>query len=87
MEAMAMGKAVVSTPAGINGLVLEDSVIVVKTGAEMAAAIQSLIDDPPSRHALEKRAREKVEREFDWDAIAESQKRLYEELRATDEHR
>jgi GT2 family glycosyltransferase/glycosyltransferase involved in cell wall biosynthesis len=80
MEAMAMGKAVVSTPAGINGLDLDDAVMVAKTGAEMAAAIRALIDDPPSRRALEKRAREKVERDYDWDAIAASQKRLYEEL-------
>ncbi|MDP8981311.1 MAG: glycosyltransferase [Acidobacteriota bacterium] len=77
MEAMAMGKAVVSTPAGINGLDLDDSVIVANTAPEMAAAIQALMSDPSARHALEQRARAKVERDFDWDAIAENQKHLY----------
>jgi glycosyltransferase involved in cell wall biosynthesis len=80
MEAMAMGKAVVSTPAGINGLDLDDSVIVANTGTEMAAAIQALIEDPPARRELEKRAREKVERKYDWDAIGAKQKSMYEEL-------
>ncbi len=41
MEAMAMGKAIVSTPAGVNGLDLQagKDVIVAATGEEMAAAI------------------------------------------------
>src|SRR6202011_2414440 len=45
MEAMAMGKAIVSTPAGINGLDLSagHDVVVVKTGAEMAEAIRGLL--------------------------------------------
>ncbi|HEX4621278.1 MAG TPA: glycosyltransferase, partial [Myxococcaceae bacterium] len=44
LEAMAMGKAVVSTPAGVNGLDLTpgEDFLLVHTAAEMAAAIESL---------------------------------------------
>src|SRR5262249_42884938 len=55
MEAMAMGKAIVSTPAGINGLdlVAGKDVLVAKTGAEMADAIVELLDNPSRRQAME----------------------------------
>ena len=79
LEAMAMGKAIVSTPAGINGLDLEPGVdvVVAETAEEMAAAIQELIDNPARRRELEVRARQTSERRFDWDAIAQRQKLLW----------
>ena len=82
MEAMAMGKAIASTPAGINGLDLQPGrdVVVCATGSEMAAAIRELLDDPDKRHAIERQARLTVERRFNWDVIAKQQKLLYEEL-------
>jgi glycosyltransferase involved in cell wall biosynthesis len=82
MEAMAMGKAIVSTPAGINGLDLRsgEEVIVARTGAEMAEAIARLLNDTEERRRLEKQARRSVEESFSWDAIAEAQSRLYREL-------
>jgi glycosyltransferase involved in cell wall biosynthesis/GT2 family glycosyltransferase len=82
MEAMAMGKAIVSTPAGINGLDLYPGrdVMVTQTGAEMANAILGLFEDPERRRALEREARETVERDFDWDAIAQKQRQIYTEL-------
>ncbi|HEV2690741.1 MAG TPA: glycosyltransferase, partial [Bryobacteraceae bacterium] len=82
MEAMAMGKAIVSTPAGINGLDLEagSDVIVAASGAEMARAIRELFDDAAKRRSIEREARLTVELKFDWDVIADDQKRLYEEL-------
>jgi glycosyltransferase involved in cell wall biosynthesis len=84
MEAMAMGKAIVSTPAGVNGLDLQagKDVIVAATGAEMAAAIRDLLDNPAKRDLIERQARMTVERRFDWDVIAGQQKRMYEELMA-----
>ncbi len=84
MEAMAMGKAIVSTPAGVNGLDLQagKDVIVAATGAQMAAAIHELLDDPAKRETIERQARLTVERRFDWDVIAGQQKRMYEELMA-----
>ena len=82
MEAMAMGKAVVSTPAGINGLDLNPGVdvMIANTGTEMARAILELIENPAQRQSMERQARLTVERSFNWDVIARRQKQLYEEL-------
>jgi glycosyltransferase involved in cell wall biosynthesis len=84
MEAMAMGKAIVSTPAGINGLDLQagKDVIVASTAAQMVQSISELLDNPAKRGTIERQARMTVERRFDWDVIAGQQKRLYEELMA-----
>ena len=82
LEAMAMGKAIVSTPAGINGLDLRPGkdVIVTESGAEMAEAIRTLFENPARRQSLESEARRTAEREFDWNVIAERQREIYEEL-------
>jgi glycosyltransferase involved in cell wall biosynthesis len=85
MEAMAMGKAIVSTPAGINGLSeLENGrdVIVVNTGEEMAYAIAGLFDDPDTRRSIEHQARRTAVERYDWAVIAREQKKLYESLLA-----
>src|SRR5258708_7666172 len=82
MEAMAMGKAIVSTPAGINGLNLDSGkdVIVSATAAAMVEEILELFENPAKRQSLEQEARRKAESGFDWDVIARKQKLLYEEL-------
>jgi len=84
MEAMAMKKAIVSTPAGINGIDLTDGVdvIVAATGESMAEAIQNLIDHPDKRRTLEDAARATAERDYGWDKIGEAQTRLYYTLLA-----
>jgi GT2 family glycosyltransferase/glycosyltransferase involved in cell wall biosynthesis len=82
MEAMAMGKAIVSTSAGIHGLDLEAGrdLLVADSAAEMAAAIRRLSGDPAERAALERQARATAERRYGWDAIAARQRELYESL-------
>jgi GT2 family glycosyltransferase/glycosyltransferase involved in cell wall biosynthesis len=82
LEAMAMGKAIVSTAAGINGLDLEPDVDVTVANApeDMVRAITRLLDSPEDRQALERNARRTAEQRYGWDAIAEEQKRLYESL-------
>jgi glycosyltransferase involved in cell wall biosynthesis len=82
LEAMAMGKAVVSTPAGVNGLDLTpgEDFLLVHTAREMAAAIESLLASPAGRSRIETAARARVERDYDWDAIAQAQSALYREL-------
>jgi glycosyltransferase involved in cell wall biosynthesis len=82
MEAMAMGKAIVSTPAGINGLDLNpgSDVIIVEAGYEMAWEIEVLFDDPAKRKRIETAARATVERDFDWDRIAGRQLEIYRDL-------
>ena len=83
MEAMAMGKAIVSTPGGINGLDLEDGreVIVSKDPDAMADAIIDLIRNPGRRRAFEQRARAGAERDYNWDTIAQRQDEIYRSLR------
>ncbi|MBV9507268.1 MAG: glycosyltransferase [Acidobacteriia bacterium] len=82
LEAMAMGKAVVSTPAGVNGLDLlpGDDFLLVRTAAEMVEAVRDLLSDPAKRHRIEAAARRRVERTYDWDAIARQQTNLYREI-------
>jgi GT2 family glycosyltransferase/glycosyltransferase involved in cell wall biosynthesis len=82
LEAMAMGKAVVSTPAGVNGLDLAagEDFLLVQTAGEMAAAIERLLASPAERRQIEAAARRRVERDYGWDAIARQQSALYSEL-------
>ena len=82
LEAMAMGKAIVSTEAGIHGLELGrgTDVVVTDSAEAMAAAITRLLETPAERATIEAQARRTVERVFGWDSIAREQKQLYESL-------
>jgi glycosyltransferase involved in cell wall biosynthesis len=82
LEAMAMGKAIVSTEAGIHGLELERGadVMVANSAQDMAAEITRLLESPEERAMVEAHARETVERVYGWVAIAREQKKLYEML-------
>lgn len=84
MEAMAMGKAVVSTAAGVNGLdvVSGREAVVVGTGEEMAREIIRLICEPQRRRELEHRARAAAETGYNWDIIAARQAEMYRKLGA-----
>jgi glycosyltransferase involved in cell wall biosynthesis/GT2 family glycosyltransferase len=79
MEAMAMGKAVVSTPAGVNGLEIRpgEDIIVENDAAGFAAAISRVLHDADLRARLGAKARATAERVYNWDVIAEDQHRLY----------
>jgi glycosyltransferase involved in cell wall biosynthesis len=79
LEAMAMGRVVVSTPAGVNGLDLTPGhdAIVEASGEAFAAEIQALARDSGRRRAIERQARETALR-FDWAAIGELQRALYD---------
>ena len=82
LEAMAMGKPVVSTPVGVNGLDLTsgEDFILVETANEMADAIESLMSDPSERARIGSAARYRVERQYSWDEIARQQAELYFDL-------
>jgi glycosyltransferase involved in cell wall biosynthesis len=84
LEAMAMGKAIVSTEAGIHGLELGrgTDVVVADSAEAMAAEIIHLLNAPKERTEIEAHARQTVERVYGWDAIAREQKKLYESLLA-----
>lgn len=71
LEAMAMGRVVVSTPAGINGLYLSpgEEVLVEASPEAFAAAIRRVSANAVIRKTIEARARETALR-FDWKQIA-----------------
>jgi GT2 family glycosyltransferase/glycosyltransferase involved in cell wall biosynthesis len=81
LEAMATGRVVVSTPAGVNGLDVSPGRDVVVTGsaAEMAERIVALSSDGKAREAIESHARETAVR-YDWGEIGRSQAELYRTL-------
>ncbi len=82
LEAMALGRAVVSTEVGAEGLrVIGDTHLALANDApSMARSIASLLNDVQRRSRLERAARALVEAEYDWDRIAAAQLALYAEL-------
>lgn len=70
-EAMAMGKAIVSTSIGAEGLPIEHEkdIILADDPQEFAQRVIALLKDPSARSALGKAARERVERSYSWSAI------------------
>jgi GT2 family glycosyltransferase len=95
MEAMAMGKAIVSTSAGIHGLELEVArfskqngfrtssgadVVIADAPGDLANAIAYLLDNPEARIALERQARRTAELHYGWDAIGDQQWHFYADL-------
>ena len=79
LEAMACGRPVVSTPAGVNGLDLTPGAdfILARTGEEMATAIAALFASPEERSRLAAAGRKRVDQSYGWDEIARKQSELY----------
>ena len=71
-EAMSMGKAVVSTPVGAEGLpVLNGENIVIEDDPSgFATAVLQLMDAPEIRRGIEKQASEFVRQHFTWSRVA-----------------
>ncbi len=82
LEAMAMGKAIVSTSSGVHGLDLApgQEFLLAETAEEFARAVEGLLADPGECARLGGAARGRVERQYNWDSIALSQLELYREL-------
>jgi glycosyltransferase involved in cell wall biosynthesis len=80
MEAMACGRAIVSTPIGCAGLELSDGCdLLVRSGAaEFAAAVCQLLENAALRGALAAHARRTVEQRFSWRAITDEAWRSYQ---------
>jgi glycosyltransferase involved in cell wall biosynthesis len=82
LEAMAMGKGIVSTAAGVNGLDLvpgQDFLLADDPGV-FATAIEKLCADAELRARLGAAARHRAEQQYNWDTIATVQAELYREL-------
>jgi polysaccharide biosynthesis protein PslH len=71
-EAMAMGKAVVSTTVGAEGLPVTSArdVVIADDPAQFADAVVSLMRDTQARQSIEAAARSLVVERYDWSAVA-----------------
>ena len=71
-EALAMGKAVVSTHIGAEGLPLEEGTHIVRADdpADFAGEVIALLEDPARREALGNAGRALMEERFSWAQVA-----------------
>jgi sugar transferase (PEP-CTERM/EpsH1 system associated) len=72
-EAMAMGKAVVSTTVGAEGLPIApgENIVIADEPARFAQAVVHMIRDVDARHRIEVEARRLVVERYDWSAVAQ----------------
>jgi glycosyltransferase involved in cell wall biosynthesis len=79
LDAWAMGKAIVSTSVGCEGLpVKEDqNIIVADTPKEFASGVVTVLQDPALRRKLGQAGRLLVEKEYDWRVIGAALERAY----------
>jgi polysaccharide biosynthesis protein PslH len=82
LEAMAMGKAVVSTTIGVEGLAVRSGrdVEIADRPGEFAARVIELLRDPERRARLGSQARQTILREYSWDAIVARLESVYDEI-------
>jgi polysaccharide biosynthesis protein PslH len=82
LDAWAMGKAVVSTSVGCEGLAAEDgkNILVRDTSESFARAVVDVLNNDELRSTLERGARATAEARYDWDIIGESLTSLYLDL-------
>ena len=82
LEALAMGRAVVSTTVGAEGLDLKDSahLLIADRPEDFAERILDLLGNRALRSELGCRGREVVVEKYDWSAIAETLEGVYKEI-------
>ncbi|MGA3016238.1 MAG: glycosyltransferase family 4 protein, partial [Bryobacteraceae bacterium] len=82
LEAMACGKAIVTTPAGCNGLGLEDGhdALICRDWASFAGAMTAVLLDSSLRSRIGRHARRTAEQRFSWAAIQEDAYQSYWEV-------
>jgi sugar transferase (PEP-CTERM/EpsH1 system associated) len=80
LEAMAMGKAIVSTRLGCEGfdLVPDQELAIADTPAEFASAVLALLGDPDRRERLGRAARRFAGSRYDWSVIVPRLEKVYE---------
>jgi glycosyltransferase involved in cell wall biosynthesis len=79
LEAMACGKATVTTPAGCGGLGLRDGheALIRADWASFAGGVCEILSDPSLRARIGRQARLTAERRFSWSAIQEEAYQSY----------
>jgi glycosyltransferase involved in cell wall biosynthesis len=72
LDAMSMGKAIVSTSIGCEGIEVTDGhdIVIADTAADFAARTVELMKDPARREQIGRHARQTVEQKYAWPVIA-----------------
>lgn len=85
LDALAMGKAVVTTSVGCEGLEVIDGqeVLIRDTPEGFAAAVKDILRDEVLRTRLSIAARERAVRTYDWNLLGESLQKIYTTLHKT----
>jgi glycosyltransferase involved in cell wall biosynthesis len=82
LEAMALGRPVVSTSLGCEGLAVIDQehILIADTPAEFASRVVQLLADADLRRVMTVKARSLVEAQYDWPIISQKLLALYRDL-------
>jgi polysaccharide biosynthesis protein PslH len=82
LEAMALGRPVVSTSIGCEGLDVQDGVhlFIADTPEDFAAKTLLLLNEPYIRESIIQSGRELAEKHYDWDIIARQLLKSYQEV-------
>ena len=85
LEAMALGRPVVSTTVGAEGIAARDGeeIVLADDAETFAAAVAALLADGNRARAIAAKARRFVEAHHDWDLIADQQMAIYDEMMAS----
>lgn len=79
LDAWAMGKAIVSTSVGCEGLDAVDgqNILIRDDPTAFAAAVSTVLGDPALRASLERNARLTAEQKYSWEVISATMRRAY----------
>jgi sugar transferase (PEP-CTERM/EpsH1 system associated) len=82
LDAMAMGKAIVSTSIGAEGLDVEDgkNILIADDPQEFADKTVKVLTTPVLRQRLEQYARETVKKKYSWETITPRLQRIYSDV-------
>jgi len=83
LEAMAMGKAIVSTPVGAEGFPVEHGreLILAETPEAFAADVLHLLEHPGRRRELGQTGQAFAKNNYGWDALVPQLEKIYRRLR------
>lgn len=86
LDAWSLGKAVVSTSVGCEGLEAthEMNILIADDPAEFARAVARILEDERLRRRLERNARATVVKTYDWDLIGNGMLREYRRISSAD---
>jgi ribosomal protein S18 acetylase RimI-like enzyme len=85
LEAMAMERAIISTPSGCAGIALAhgESVWIGGTAEEFADGVARLLEDAPLRRSIASNALGIAREQYDWRALGAAQRRLWRNVLAS----